>query len=228
MRSIAVIGLGKFGSTVARELTERGARVLAIDENKERVEAIKESVAYAVTLNSTDRAALESVAIRDVDVAVVCIGEDVEANLLTTLLLKKMGVKKIWARAITELQLEILKALEVDDIINLEEQMGKTIAQTLASATLGRYIPLSEGHSIAEVKIPDSYIGKTLRQINPREKYKINVVALKRFIPAIDDFGERTMQESIDNVPSSDEKLDEDTILLIAGADRDIEKFSKG
>lgn len=94
MRTIAVIGLGKFGSTVARELTERGAKVIAIDEHKERVEAIKESVAYAVALNSTDRAALESVTIRDVDVAVVCIGEDVEANLLTTILLKKTGRKK--------------------------------------------------------------------------------------------------------------------------------------
>jgi len=228
MRSIAVIGLGKFGSTVARELTERGARVLAIDEVKERVEEIKESVAYAVTLNSTDRAALESVAIRDVDVAVVCIGEDVEANLLTTLLLKKMGVKKIWARAITELQLEILKTIEVDDIINLEEEMGKTIAQTLVSASLGRYIPLAEGHSLAEIKIPDSYIGRTLRQINPREKYKVNIVAIKKFIPAIDDMGERTLRESIDNVPSSDEKLEEDTVLLVAGADRDIEKFIKG
>lgn len=228
MRNIAVIGLGKFGSTVARELTERGARVLAIDELKDRVEEIKESVAYAVTLNSTDRTALESVAIRDVDVAVVCIGEDVEANLLTTLLLKKIGVKKIWARAITELQLEILKTIEVDGIINLEEEMGKTIAQTLASANLGRYIPLAEGHSLAEVKIPDSFVGKTLRQLNPREKYKINVVALKRFVPAIDDLGERTLQEKIDNVPSSDEKLEEDTVLLIAGADRDIEKFSRG
>lgn len=228
MRNIAVIGLGKFGSTVARELTELGARVLAIDEQKERVEEIKDSVAYAVTLNSTDRSALESVAIRDVDVAVVCIGEDVEANLLTTLLLKKMGVKKIWARAITELQLEILKAIEVDDIINLEEEMGSMIAQTLASANLGRFIPLSEGHSIAEIKIPDSYIGKTLRQINPREKYRVNVVALKKFVSAIDDMGERTMEEIIDNVPSSDEKLEDDTVLLVAGANRDIERFSKG
>lgn len=228
MRNVAVIGLGKFGSTVARELTELGARVIAIDEQKERVEEIKDSVAYAVSLNSTDRSALESVAIREVDVAVVCIGEDVEANLLTTLLLKKMGVKKIWARAITELQLEILKAMEVDDIINLEEEMGRMIAQTLASATLGRFIPLSEGHSIAEIKIPDSYIGKTLRQINPREKYRVNVVALKKFIPAIDDTGERTMEEIIDNVPSSDEKLEDDTVLLVAGANRDIEKFSKG
>ncbi len=228
MRSIAVIGLGKFGSTVARELTERGARVIAIDEDRERVEAIKESVAYAVTLNSTDKAALESVAIRDVDVAVVCIGEDVEANLLTTLLLKKLGVKKIWARAITELQLEILKTLEVDDIINLEEEMGITIAQTLASANVGRYIPLSEGHSIAEIKLPDVYVGKTLREINLREKHRINVVALKRFVPAIDDLGERILKESIDNVPSSDEKLVDDVVLIVAGANRDIDRFSRG
>lgn len=228
MRNIAVIGLGKFGSTVARELTELGARVIAIDEQKERVEEIKDSVAYAVTLNSTDRSALESVAIRDVDVAVVCIGEDVEANLLTTLLLKKMGVKKIWARAITDLQLEILKTMEVDDIINLEEEMGRMIAQTLSSANLGRFIPLSEGHSIAEIKIPESYIGKTLRQINPREKFRVNVVAIKKFVPAIDDMGERTMEEIVENVPSSDEKLEDGTVLLVAGANRDIERFSKG
>lgn len=228
MRSIAVIGLGKFGSTVARELTERGVRVIAIDERKERVESIKESVAYAVTLSSTDRAALESISVRDVDVAVVCIGEDVEANLLTTLLLKKLGVKKIWARAINELQLEILRTMEVSDIINLEEQMGKAIAQTLASANLDRYIPLAEGHSLAEVKIPESYVGKTLRQISPRKKHKVNVVALKRLVPAVDDLGERTFKESIDNVPSPDEKLGQDIVLLVAGADRDIEKFSKG
>lgn len=228
MRTIAVIGLGKFGSTVARELTERGAKVIAVDEHKERVEAIKESVSYAVTLNSTDRAALESVAIRDVDVAVVCIGEDVEANLLTTILLKKLGIKKIWARAINELQLEILKTLDVDDIINLEEQMGRAIAQTLASTNLGRYIPLAEGHSLAEIEIPDAYVGKTLRQINAREKHKVNIVALKHLVPAIDDQGERTLAEKIDNVPSPDEKLTDDIVLLVAGPDRDIERFSRG
>ncbi len=228
MRTVAVIGLGKFGSTVARELTLRGAKVIAIDEHTARIEAIKDSVAYAVTLNSTDRAALESVAVRDFDVAVVCIGEDVEANLLTTLLLKKLGVKKIWARAINELQQEILKTLEVDGIINLEEQMGKGIAQTLASANLGRYIPLAEGHSLAEIEIPDAYVGRTLRQINPRGKHKVNVIALKHLVPSIDDQGERTLSEVIDDVPSPDEKLTEDTVLLVAGADRDIERFSKG
>lgn len=227
MRSIAVVGLGKFGSTVARELTERGARVIAIDSRKERVEAIKESVAFAVTMNSTDRVALESLVIRDVDVAVVCIGDDVEANLLTTLLLKKLGVKKIWARAINELQLEILKTLEVNDIINLEEEMGKKIAQTLASSNLTRIIPIADGYSMAEVKLPDSFINKTLRQINPREKHNINIVAIKKYTPEIDNLGERIFKEIIRNVPSPDEILDEDIVLLVAGSDRDIEKFIK-
>lgn len=101
MRQVAVIGLGKFGSTVAKELTERGAQVIAVDENKERVENIKELVTYAVVANSTDELALRASGIQNVDIAVVCVGEDVEANLLTTLLLKKMGVKKVWARRIS-------------------------------------------------------------------------------------------------------------------------------
>ena len=228
MRTIAVIGLGNFGNTVAIELTERGAQVIAIDENKERVEAIKESVSYAVTLNSTDQAALKSIAIQDVDIAIVCIGEDVEANLLTTLLLKKIGVKKIWARAINPLQLEILKTLDVDEIINLEEQMGKSVAQSLASENVSKHIPLAPGHSIAEVEIPSLFDGKPLRELNAREKYNDNLIAIKTYTPAINDMGERTFDESINDVPAADEKLAEECVLVVAGSDRNIEKFAKG
>jgi trk system potassium uptake protein TrkA len=228
MRSVAVIGLGNFGSTVARELTDHGVQVIALDEQKERVEAIKESVAFAVALNTTDASALKSVAIQDVDIAIVCIGEDVEANLLTTLLLKKMGVKKIWARAINPLQSEILSSLDVDDIINLEEQMGKAIARSLASANVSKHVPLSPGHSVAEVKVPDSFIGKTLREIDPRKKHSVNVVAVKTLVPAIDDSGERTFEEQVDDVPPPDMKLSEDQVLLVAGSDKNIERFAKG
>ena len=228
MRTIAVIGLGNFGSTVAVELTERGAQVIAIDEKKERVEAIKESVSYAVSLNSTDQSALKSVAIQDVDIAVVCIGEDVEANLLTTLLLKKIGVKKIWARAISPLQQEILKTLDVDEIIDLEEQMGRSVAQSLASENVSKHIPLSTGHSIAEVNVPPSFVGKALREIDTRGKYKVNIVAVKTYTPAINDAGERYFEETINYIPSGDDTLPEECTLVVAGSDRNIEKFAKG
>ncbi|BFN36881.1 potassium channel family protein [Fidelibacter multiformis] len=227
MRSIAVIGLGTFGRTLALELTERGAQVIAIDNNKEQIEAVKDLVTYAVTLNSMDRSALEGVAIKDVDLAVVCIGDDVEANLLTTLLLKKMGIKKIWARAINDLQREILRTMDIDEIVSIEEQMGKTIARGLISSSISKYIPLSEGHSIAEIKIPEKYVGKTLLQLNPRKNNNVNIVGIKRYFPDITEEGERTFREEFNDVPSPTEKLQEGDILLVAGSDSNIEKFAK-
>ena len=225
MRHIAVLGLGKYGYTVAKELTDRGAQVTAIDEDKERVDQIKDSVAYAVVLNSTDEGALKSVGIQDVDIAIVCIGEDVEANLLTTLLLKKLGVKKVWARAINPLQEEMLKLLDIDSIINLEEEMGRISARSLVSSNVLKHIPLVAGHSISEIKIPKLFIGKSIREIDPRNKYKINVVALKKMIPEIDDMGNRVFKELIDDVPKPDERLAEGDILLIVGSDNNIDKF---
>jgi trk system potassium uptake protein TrkA len=227
MRYVAVIGLGKFGSTVATELTEKGAKVIAIDKDRDRVEALKDQVSYAVALDSIDFAALKSVGIGDVDIAVVCIGEDVEANLLTTLLLKKMGVKKIWARAISPLQHEILKTLEVDEIISLEEEMGKIIARSLVSTSITKHIPLSLGHSIAEVVAPKAFIGKTIREINPREKFNINVVAIKKKVPQISDQGERTFEEAIETVPSPDTPIEEGDIFLVVGTDDNLRKFSE-
>lgn len=227
MRQVAVIGLGKFGNTVAKELAQRGAKVIAIDKNKERIEELKDIVSYAVALDTIDKDALRSVGIQDVDIAVVCIGEDIEANLLTTLLLKKLGVRKVWSRAISSLQQEILKTLEVDEIINLEEEMGQIVARSLISTSITKHIPLSAGHSIAEIRIPQSFVGKTIREINPREKFNINIVAIKKMIPKINDQGERIFEELIEDVPSPHKPLEEEDVLFIVGTDQSIKKFSE-
>ncbi len=227
MRQIAVIGLGNFGFTVAKELTDHGAQVLAIDEKKERIELIKECVNTAVAADTTDEKALKAIGVQNVDVAVVCIGEDVEANLLTTILLKKIGVKKIWARAISPLQHEILKSLEVDNIINLEEEMGKITANSLIAPNISRFISLMPGHSFMEIKMPASIVGKTIQEIHPRRKSKVNIVAIKKKRPQITGTGERTFEEYIEDVPSSDDPLEESDILLLVGKDEDLQKFSK-
>lgn len=228
MRQIAVIGLGKFGSTVARELTERGAHVIAVDENRERVENVKESVTYAVVVNSVEENALRAVGVQNVDVAVVCIGEDVEANLLTTLLLKKIGVKKIWARAISPLQLEILKTMEVDNIINLEEEMGELVANSLVSRSISKCIPLSPGHSIAEIGVPRKMVGKNIRDLKLRENFRINIVAIKKKRPQINEHGERIFEEYMEHVPAPDAPFEESDVLMVIGNDADIERFSAG
>jgi trk/ktr system potassium uptake protein len=227
MRYVAVIGLGNLGSTVAKELTDKGAKVIAIDKDKDRVEAIKDHVSYAVALDSIDYAALKAIGIQDVDIAVVCIGQDIEANLLSTLLLKKMGVKKIWARAISPLQTEILKTLEVDEIINLEEEMGKTVASSLVSTSITKHIPLAPDHSIAEIVVPKAFIGKTIREIHPREKFNINIVAVKKKVPQINDRGERIFEEAIETVPSPDKPLEAEDTLLVVGSDENLKKFAE-
>lgn len=226
MRQIAVIGLGRFGSTVARELTEHGAEVLAIDQNRDMVEAIKDHVTYAVALNSTDEGALRAVNVQDVDVAVVCVGENLEANLLTTLLLKKMGVKKVWSRAISPLQREILKALDVDFVINLEEEMGRSIARSLVSDHIHKRMPISPGLSIAEVRVPAAMVGKTVRQANVKRIHKLEVVSLRKQTPEITASGERTFSEHHVHFPAPEVKLDENDVMTVVGLDKDIEKFS--
>lgn len=225
MRQIAVIGLGNFGSTVAKELTLRGVQVIAIDKNRDLIENIKDSVTYAVSLDTTDSSALKAVGIQNVDAAVVGIGEDIEANLLTTLLLKKLGVKIIWARAISPLQQEILKTLEVDHILNLEEEMGKIVTASLASINITKLIPISPKHNIAELTVSKSLVGKTIREIDPRRRFSINIVAIKKRVPAINELGKRIFEEKIENVPSPDEPLEENDIFLIVGTEKDISIF---
>lgn len=226
MRTIAVIGLGGFGSSVALELAAKGVEVLAIDRDVAPVEAVKDSVTHAATLSSTDEDALRAVGIQNVDVAVVCIGEDIEANLLTTILLKKMGVHRIWTRALSPLQQEMLKMLEVDNIINLEKEMGGIVASSLASSNITRHIPLAKGHSIVEVQVPTEFVGKTLRQLDPRNKFNINIVAIIKSVPGITEQGERTFEESIEDVPKPDDMLEETDRLLVVGSDKNVEKFA--
>jgi trk system potassium uptake protein TrkA len=185
-------------------------------------------VTYAAILDSTDKNALRSVAIHEMDVAVVCIGVDIEANLLTTLLLKKLGVPKIWSRAISPLQQEILKAIEVDSIINLEKEMGALVARSLVIENVVRHIHLSPGYSVAEIRVPPSMVGKTLRETKPRSEFSVNVVAIRKKVPQVTESGERTFEEYTENVPSPEAEMKEDDVLVIVGNDRDIARFSKG
>ena len=227
MKQFAVIGLGNFGYAVAQELMNQGAQVIAVDKDAERVEAIKDMVTYAVSLEAGDEAALKAASLHEVDAAIVCIGENIEANLLTTLLLKNIGVKKVWARAISPLQQEILKALKVDSIINLEQDMGRMVARSLVIENVVKHIYLSPGYSVAEMKVPEPLIGKTLRQSGLRKDHNLNVVGIRKKVPQITKEGERTFEEVTDNVPSPDQRLEEGDVLILVGRDSDIAEFGK-
>lgn len=227
MRQIAVIGLGRFGATVAKTLTKQGVEVLALDIDKEKVEDIKDYVSVAVALDSMDEKALRSVGIEQVGAAIVCIGENVLVNLLTTTLLKKMGIKNIYARSVNPLQEEILKTLEITKIIKLEEEMGEVVGKSLTSPNIQMCMNLSSGHTMAEIKLPKDFCGRTLKDLNLRKRFDLNVVAIKKQIPAIDEQGQRIFKETINDLPQAEDILEETDSLIVVGKEESINLFSK-
>ncbi|MFH1776776.1 MAG: TrkA family potassium uptake protein [Candidatus Omnitrophota bacterium] len=227
MRQIAVLGMGRFGATIAKTLTKKGVEVIAIDNKNERIEEIKDYVAVAVALDATDEKALRAVGLENVDVAIVCMGEDVEANLLTTTLLKKMGIKKVYARAMTALQEEILKSIEVTKVLNLEEEMGVMVANSVAAAGVEKHMVLAPNHSLVELRVPKSFISKTVREVATRQKYKVNIVAIKKKVPQVTELGERIFKEVLNDVPQPDDVFEEGDMLMVVGSDANIESLTK-
>lgn len=227
MRQIAVIGLGRFGATIATTLTEEGMEVLAIDRDKDRIEEIKDYVTVAVTLDATDEKALRAVGVNEVDTAIVCIGRDIEANLLTTTLLKKMGIPDIFARAIDPLQKEILKFMDIKGILNIEEDMGRMIAKNLITIGIKRHITLASGHSLLEIEVPKAFVGKTLKELDLRKNFRINVISIKKKEAHIDEAGQRSFKDLIVDVPLAEDRLEEGDVMIVVGADENLKKITQ-
>ena len=153
-KQFAVIGLGRFGVSVARTLFKGGYEVLAIDSNEERVQKISSEVTHVVQADTTDENALKALGIRNFDVVVVAIGEDVQANVLTTLLLKELGVNYIVAKAKNELHGKMLEKIGADRVVYPERDMGQRVAHNLVSTNVLDYIELSPDLSLVEVTTP--------------------------------------------------------------------------
>ncbi|MBN1406086.1 MAG: TrkA family potassium uptake protein [Candidatus Omnitrophica bacterium] len=219
MRQFAVIGLGRFGLSVSKTLTQKDGQVLVIDKDEDKIQDISDSVSQAVCLDATDADALKAVGIEQVDVAIVSVGDDIEASILITLLLKELGIKEIITKAVTPQQGKVLEKIGANKIIFPERDMGIRLANVLTSPKVTDYLQLSNNCSIVELKAPKSFIGRTLKQLNVRAKYKLNVVAIKR--------KNKQGEESINAGPFAEEKIETDDSLLIAGDNEDIDKLKK-
>lgn len=226
-QQIAVIGLGALGAALARGLSERGAEVIAIDIQKEPVEDLRDLVAVAVTLDATDERALRSLGIENVDTAVVSIGTNVQANLLTATLLKTMGVHHVFARATNRTQERILQAVGVNHVINVEGEMGRMLADRIASPHIELRVPLASGHSVAELKAPGAFTGKTLRELALRRKYGVNLVAIKRRRPEVDEAGRRGFKETVNDIPGADDSLERGDVIVVVGPNDMIDKLPR-
>ena len=220
----AVIGLGKFGTSIARSLALRGAEVLAIDVDIEKVEGLKEEVAYAVALDSTESKALSSQNIRDMDAVVVAIGENFEGLLLTTVLLQELEVKRIIARAANKHQRMILEKMGVKEILSPEDEVGKTVAEMLLHPNMRSFLPLPDDYEIVEINTPKRIVNRTVGEIGLRERYNLNLITIKRKYDEEVD-GEMVKVEHIIGVPKGDTVLYESDIIIMLGKSHDVDKF---
>ncbi|NEQ49647.1 MAG: TrkA family potassium uptake protein [Leptolyngbya sp. SIO3F4] len=220
----AVIGLGQFGSAIARKLSERGAEVLAIDNDESHIDRIKDEVAYAVTLDSTDKKALITQGIRDMEAVVVAIGENFEALMLTVVYLSELGIERIIARANSPQQRMILEKMGVTDILSPEDEVGTVVAERLLNPKILSFLQLPDDYEIVEIEAPTSIYGRSLDAIGLRDKYKLTVITIKREFETNRN-GEIETEQHVLGVPSSTTVVQESDKLMVFGRVKDIEKF---
>lgn len=219
-----VFGLGVFGTEVARTLAERGGKVIAIDKYDNAVEKVKNFVAQAILIDSTDEEALRSAPIEEIDVAIVAVGENVETSILTTALLKKLGVPYIISRAISDIHAQVLSQIGANEVFNIEIEEGRRIANRLISPDILDKTFIGEDRVLAEVVVPKTFVGKSIAQLDLRRRYNVNVVSIKRFQMAVDEFGNPVDREIV-SFPDPNTILHKDDILVMVGSENDIDNL---
>jgi len=223
MNRFAVIGLGRFGEKLAIALAMSGAEVIAIDKNREEIELIRDQVSLAVRLDSTDEEALKAQGVDKVDVAIIGIGQEgFESAILTVVNLRQMGVKKILARAESLVSGEVFSKVGATDVIYPEIESAQRWAYKLIAPQIGEKIDFAPGYSLARLKAPASFDGKTVMDLQLRQKYGVNLVAIKR-----DEHRNKKKADSakIINVPMPSTVVYENDILMVAGSDADLAKL---
>lgn len=220
----AIFGLGTFGYEVCSNLVAKGAKVIAVDHSEKLVDKIKDLVTQAIVLDSTDEELFNTLPFDDIDVAVVAMGDNIEASILTTSMLKNAGVPHIISRAITDTHAHVLKQVGANEVINLEVEAGEKIANKLFSPFVYEELYLSKNQILAEISVPNKHIGKSIKELDLRKTRSINIVSIKRTITNIDHDGNPVKTEIIVS-PMPVDILEKDDILIVVGASKDIEDF---
>lgn len=208
--------------TLAKELGQSGVQVIAMDRNPHLVEEVKDDVDVAVRLDATDPEALISQKIDDVDVCVIAIGDNFEAALLTTAIVKKLGIPRIICRAQTATHAEIFSRIGAHEIIQPESQAGVLLGRRLANPQLEHYIQLAEGYSLIELRAPKTFQGRSLEQLGLRVKYHVNLIAIKRPHIVIKEDTE-VRSEKLIGVPRPGDIIQAGDILVLVGSHEDLQ-----
>ena len=211
MKQFIVVGLGRFGSSVALTLAENGHDVLAIDEDHQKIQDISNSVTHAVEADATDEQALKTLGVRNFDVAIVSIGDNLHANILCTLILKELGVPYVIVKAQDNLHGKVLTKVGADRVVYPERDMGERIAHNLISSNVLDYLEFAPDYSVVEIMASDNMVGRSLGELEFRSQFDVNVMAIKR-------------GQHLNMSPGANDKILENDTLIVMGKNENLDK----
>lgn len=219
-----VLGLGHFGRSLATHLTELGHEVIAADKSIIIVEQLKDKITHTVCLDTTDREAVSSLPLKESDAVIVAIGEDEGASLLTTALIKQLGVKRVIGRVVSDLQKTVLEAMNIDEYIMPEEEAAERLAMRLDNIDIVDSFKISDKYSIIETKVPPKYVGMTLKEADLTNKFKVIVLTTVHFLDT-NEKGKSVPIKEASGIAKSDTLLNENDLLVLFGEFSDIKRL---
>ncbi|MDR3049338.1 MAG: TrkA family potassium uptake protein [Elusimicrobiota bacterium] len=226
-KQFAVIGLGTFGYNVAVELAKKGMQVLAIDNNEETINRISASVTQAFVLDATDEKAVKDAGVADCDTVIVAIGGNIETNILSTLIVKELGVKNVIVKCTSKWHLKVAAKLGASQVIYPEFEMAQKLVDGIISPNILEQIEISKKYNLVEIVAPQRYCGKILKDTDIRKEYDINIIAIKRQESFINKEGQNDIKEEILVNPAADCPINPNDIFIVIGKQSSIEKFNK-
>jgi trk system potassium uptake protein TrkA len=209
----------------ASRLFEKGVEVLAIDQNEDLVEKLKDHVTHALCIDATQEKSMRSTNISEVDTAIVAIGDNIEKSILAVAMLRKLGVGRIIARAMNPLHEHVLREIGASVIVKVEEEMGDIVASKIAAPYVLQRYNFSAGYSIVEIKLGKSFHGKTLIESQIRQNYSLNIVAIQKRVPIITEEGKSAFKIVINDSPLPMDSIEEDDIVVLVGNDKNFDKL---
>ncbi|WP_018676669.1 potassium channel family protein [Riemerella columbina] len=222
-----IVGLGNFGASLAEKLTAQGNEVIGIDTSMAKVDACKEKISHTICMDATDEYTVSGLPLKDTDIFVVAIGEDQGSNVMTTALLKNLQVKRLISRAINPLHEKVLQAIGVDEIVHPEEETAERWAKKLCLCNVVDSFELNQEYSIIEAKVPEEYVGQTLKDLNFREKYNLVPLTIIKQVEVKSLLGKTKKENKVLGVAVANNILESGDILVLYGSNKDLQRFLK-
>lgn len=222
-----VVGLGTFGASLAEKLTSQGHEVIGIDTRMSRVELYKERISHTICMDSTDEEAVSGLPLADTDVVVISIGEDQGANIMATALFKNLGVKRLIGRVLNPLHEKVLQAIGVDERVHPEEETAERWAKKLCLHNVVDSFELSDEYSIIEAKVPEEYIGKSIKEMDLSNRFNILILTTIKEIEVKSLLGRTRLESKVQGVVSADLVVEKSDVLVLYGANQDLKRFLK-